>query len=273
MKCRVCIIISYAFGLWFLSFGFFSVSAQKLAIIAPEKSSVTEKLLPELSDKLKALDSDLVKTAFRAAAYENIFNLTNSEAKTIGEALGCDFFVLLKAETQRRNSSLKGDYFESYAVVYLVSSKTGHLIFWKIYIFEDETDKFSGQKLFDGINLMTADIKDKLKDEIIEKLNIAEFTEDDKLLRSPLPYKRIKPAYTVLANLYSIAATVDIEIDLNEKGEITRTEILRWAGFGLEESVVETVKKMNWRPALKDGKPLPIRVLLRYNFKKIEKDD
>jgi hypothetical protein len=27
---------------------------------------------------------------------------------------------------------------------------------------------------------------------------------------------------------------------------------------------------MQWRPASRDGKALPLRVLLRYNFKKIE---
>ncbi len=251
----------------------FQIYAQKLAIITPEKSQISEKILSELSDNLNALDPDLVKSAFQSTTYENIFNLTNVEAKIIGTAIGCDYFILLKAETLRRNSFEKGEYFESYAVIYVVNSKNGHLIFWKIYIFEDKKSEISEQKLVGGINSITSDIKNNLKDKRFEKPSIAEFAEDDKLLRSPLPYKRIKPVYTTLANLYSIAATVDIEVDLNEKGEITRTEIVRWAGFGLDESVIETVKKMNWRPALKGGKALPIRVLLRYNFKKVEKDD
>jgi len=29
---------------------------------------------------------------------------------------------------------------------------------------------------------------------------------------------------------------------------------------------------MNWRPGERGGKPLPMRVLLRYNFTKIEKE-
>jgi TonB family protein len=270
MKSRNFIIIKFAFGLWLLVFGFYSGYAQKLAIITPEKSLISEKITSELSDKLNSLDPDLVKSAFQSTTYENIFNLTTSEAKIIGAAIGCDYFILLKSETLRRNSFEKGEYFESYAVIYVVNSKNGHLIFWKIYSFEDKKSEISEQKLIGGINSITSDIKNNLKDEKFEKPSIAEFTEDDKLLRSPLPYKRIKPVYTTLANLYSITATVDIEVDLNEKGEITRTEIVRWAGFGLDESVIETVKKMNWRPALKDGKALPIRVLLRYNFRKVE---
>jgi TonB family protein len=250
----------------------FQICSQKLAVITPEKSQISEKITAELSDKLNALDTDLVANAFNAATYDKIFNLTNSEAKMIGTAIGCDYFVLLKTETWRRSSFDKGDYFESYAVVYVVNSKNGRLVFWKLYSFDDKKSEISEQKLFAEINSMVSNIKANLKIETFEKPNLAEFSEVDKTLRSPLPYKRLKPIYTTLANLFSIAATVDIEVDLNEKGEITRTEIVRWAGFGLDESVIETVKKMNWRPALKDGKPIPIRVLLRYNFTKLAKD-
>jgi TonB family protein len=251
----------------------FQIYSQKFAIITPETSQISDKITSELSDKLNALDADLVKSAFKSTTYESIFNLTTVEAKIIGTAIGCDYFVLLKTETQRRNSFEKGEYFESYAVIYLVNSKTGHLVFWKIYSFEDRKSNLAELKLFTQIKLISSEIKISSGDYNADKPNIAEFSDNDNLLRSPLPYKRIKPAYTTLANLYSIAATVDIEVDLNEKGEITRTEIVRWAGFGLDESVIETVKKMSWRPALKNGKALPIRVLLRYNFKKVEKDE
>jgi Gram-negative bacterial TonB protein C-terminal len=273
MKLRNFIIIKLAFGFWLLVFGFCSADAQKIAVITPEKSEIATKISLELSDKLNALDSDLVEKAFQSTTYERVYNLTTNEAKSIGSAIGCDFYVLLKSETLRRNSFEKREYFESYAAIYLVNSKSGHLVFWKIYSFADKKIEIAEQKLFSEINIIATTIKDNLKSEKTEKPIIAEFSEDDKTLRSPLPYKRLKPAYTILANLYSIAATIDIEVDLNEKGEITRTEILRWAGFGLDESVIETVKKMNWRPAIKDGKTLPIRVLLRYNFKKVEKDE
>ena len=99
-----------------------------------------------------------------------------------------------------------------------------------------------------------------------------ENSPEAKNFRSPVPYKRIKPEYTGVAYLYGIAATVDILLDLDEKGNILRTEIVRWAGYGLDEAVTDAVRKMNWRPAERAGKPLPLRVLLRYNFKKVEKE-
>ena len=80
-----------------------------------------------------------------------------------------------------------------------------------------------------------------------------------------MPYKRIKPAYTRVAGFYNIRATIDVLA-----GEVTRTEVVRWTGYGLDESVVATIRSMNWRPATRNGKPLAMRVLLRYNFTKIE---
>jgi hypothetical protein len=69
-----------------------------------------------------------------------------------------------------------------------------------------------------------------------------------------------------------VAATVDIEVDLDAAGQVLRTEIVRWAGFGLDEAVTTAVRAMNWRQAERSGKPLPIRFLLRYNFRKVDKE-
>jgi outer membrane biosynthesis protein TonB len=43
---------------------------------------------------------------------------------------------------------------------------------------------------------------------------------------------------------------------------------VRWAGYGLNEAVIATVRQLHFRPALRDGQPVPIRVLLRYNFRR-----
>jgi hypothetical protein len=72
--------------------------------------------------------------------------------------------------------------------------------------------------------------------------------------------------------LYDVTATVERGVDLDAKGSIQRTRIVRWAGFGLDESVEKTVREMNWRPAELNGKNVPMRFLLRYNFKKPEKE-
>lgn len=263
-----------------------NLAAQKIAVLTPEKTdlseSFAEKLTASLSAKFKVLDSSLSETAFLSANPEKPFNLTAEEAKIIGAAIGCDFFLLVKSENLRRFSFEKKEYFESYAAVYLVSSRTGRMVFWKLQSFNGYESKTADKLLFDSIKDLAKEISEKIpptaKQELNEKTAEIEEIPDEnspaaKNFRTPLPYRRISPPYTALANLYSIAATVDIEVDFDENGKILRTEVIRWAGFGLDEAVTETVRKMNWRPATRGGNPLPIRVLLRYNFKKIEKEE
>lgn len=262
------------------------VEAQKIAVFAPEKNGrsekFSEKLATALSAKFKVLDASLSETAFLAAETEKPFNLTTDEAKTIGATIGGEFFVLVKSENLRRFSFEKKEYFESYAAVFAVSTRTGRLVFWKLQTFSGY-EAASAEKLLDeSAAQMAKEIAERLaaigKEELNEKREKLaeppdENSPDAKNFRAPLPYRRISPKYTPAANLYGVAATVDIEVDFDAEGKITRTEIVRWAGFGLDESVAETVRRMNWRPAMRDGKALPIRVLLRYNFKKIEKEE
>lgn len=260
--------------------------AQKIAVLTPEKNgrseSFAEKLETSLSPKFKVLNSSLSEAAFLSSNPEKPFNMTTDEAKIIGAAIGCDFFLLVKSENLRRSSFEKKEYFESYAVVYAVSARTGRLVFWRLKTFNGYNAKDPQKLLLDSTGELAKEISDTLpaifKEELNEKSAKPEEIPDEnspdaKNFRTPLPYKRISPPYTALANLYSIAATVDIEVDFDENGKILQTNVVRWAGFGLDESVAETVRKMNWRAATRSGKPLPVRVLLRYNFKKIDKEE
>jgi len=254
----------------------------KIAVLISEKNAQSQtfaaKLETSLSKTFKVLDASLSETAFQSAKYEKPLNLSREESKNIGAAIGCDYFLLVKAATLRRYSFSKKEFYESYAAVYAVSSRTGRLVFWRLINSETETAEKSEKKLLDSINDFSAELSDKLKIVSAKELNErpsakleelpAENSPEAKNFRPPLPYKRIKPEYTQLANLYSVEATVEIEVEVDENGKILKTEIVRWAGFGLDESVTETINKMQWRAASRNGKNLPLRVLLRYNFKK-----
>ncbi len=283
MKYRSFIINKLVFSFWTLVFGlwFFptGILSQKLALISPEEN----KLTAQLAEKINSIDSDLASNAANALAYENLYNLTTEEAKNLGKAIGCDFFIILKSENVRRTSLVKSDYFEAYAAIYIVSSRTGRLVFWTLKSFESESAEKADKQLIDSIA--------SLKDIILYQTQVAKISEldespsneleelpaedspDAKNFKSPLPYKRLRPNYTRIADFYSITATVEATVDLDEKGKITRIEITRWAGYELDESVKKVISEMQWRPASRNGKTLPIRVLLRYNFKKIEKDE
>jgi Gram-negative bacterial TonB protein C-terminal len=269
-----------------LAFGLFTVSiiyAQRIAVVTPVKSLQSEinraKLETFLSNNFTVLDNSLAETVFKNSNFENPFNLQTKDSQNFGNAVGCDFFVILKSENLRRASLVKSDYYESYIAVYLVSTRTGKLVFWTLKSFEDENSSDADKKLSASIENLADEISTKInsvyKAEFNEKppVKLEELPEENspeaQNFRSPLPFKRLRPAYTSTANLYGITATIDALVDLDENGKITQIEITRWAGYELDESVNKTIREMQWRPASRDGKTLPIRVLLRYNFKKV----
>jgi TonB family protein len=87
-------------------------------------------------------------------------------------------------------------------------------------------------------------------------------------LRLPQPYRRQRPPYPEEAARVELEATVDVEVEIGADGEVMRVDVVRWAGFGLDEATVQTVRQLHFRPAMRGRTPVPMRVLLRYNFRK-----
>ncbi len=260
--------------------------SQSLAILAPEKTeqsdSVIERFESELSARFRILDSSMSKSIFSASGFERPYNLTAKNSRDFGNIIGANYFLLIKTDTLRRTAFKRDEYYESYIAVYLVSSRTGNLVLWRLSKFEESSEMVSRKKLFDSVSdlagLISAKIAVTEKTETSVTLSNAEKlieagSEPTNGLRPPMPYRRIKPQYTDIASIYDILATVDVAVDVDADGEVLKTEVVRWAGFGLDRSVVETVRKMQWRPADLNGKPLPMRVLLRYNFKNIKSEE
>jgi hypothetical protein len=259
---------------------------QRVGIIAPNSNVKTEiyvnALSPKFEGRAAVLDRSLVQSAFISQNIENAFNLSTSDAKRLASAIGCDYLLIIKAETLRRASFSRDDYFEAFAALYLVSGRTGRLGKWELKSFEESSQAKADTSLLNSSRSTADELIAAMRTASESERNepsrpsIEEVPDTDspaaKNLRPPVPYKRIKPEYTQSASLYNVRAVVELEADIAATGEVTRTEVVRWAGFGLDESVMNTVRAMNWRPAMRDGKPLPMRVLLRYNFLKVEKE-
>jgi hypothetical protein len=259
----------------------------RVAILVPEQTAESEAhadlIGNELEGRVRILDRSLAGTAFLSQRPETPFNMTTDEARTVAAAIGCDFFLLVRSATLSRYSLARKQYFESYAAIYVVSGRTGRLTDFELSSFNGFNADDSARLLNEAVSADAALIAEKLERSAKSEMNATprvprkEVPEPEsnegRGFRSPVPYRRLSPKYTSAANSYSIAATVDIEVELDEKGSITRTEIVRWAGFGLDESVENAVRTMNWRPAERLGKFEPIRFLLRYNFRKVVKDE
>ena len=237
--------------------------------------------------ELRLLDREEAQAAARGAGYMGSLNMTLAEARDLGASLGADFFITGDAQTLRRSPSTGAIYYEAYASIFLVSSRTGRLIMWeRPSHVAPKPDEALGMLLreIEGANYRqryAAAIRRALEEEMKMRAlavgrsapTIEETPEDAtnpaaKGLRLPLPYRRLRPAYPETAARAEAEATVDVEVDITASGEVSRVEVVRWAGFGLDEATVNTVRQMHFRPALRDGEAIPMRVLLRYNFRK-----
>lgn len=261
------------------------VVAQRFAITAPDDTEASvafaERLASEIGKRHMVLDASLVRAASSATHPESPYNMTRDDARTVAAAIGCDALVMVRAATLRRSSSARPEYYESAAFIYLISARSGRLALWKALRYEAPAAAAAEEARDRAVPALADELQRTwiriAKTELTEPEppKMEEVPEGDvpknERFRAPIPYRRIKPEYTAEAAFYDVAATVDIWVDLAADGTILRTEIDRWAGFSLDESVERAVRTMNWRPAERNGKTLPLRFLLRYNFKALDK--
>ena len=252
----------------------------------------SEKLMANLKQQtaLMILDRDQIRTAARGAGYAGSMNLSLNEARNLGAVLGCDFFILGDAQTLRRSPSTGPAYFDSYASMFLVSARSGRLVSWERPNFHAATAVESEKALLSELSQedvrhrYVESIQRAQEDEqgerrliIDQQTPIIEAAPDDDKsaeaegLRLPRPYRRLVPAYPETAARAEAEAMVDVLVDLDANGEVTRVEVARWAGFGLDHATVATVRQLHFFPAMRNGVAIPIRVLLRYNFRKPSK--
>lgn len=232
-------------------------------------------------------DSDLSRAAAKGIGYSGSLNLSLSEARDLGAALATEFYILGDAQTLRRSSFESPVYYESYCSIFLVSARTGRLLLWERPGFEDAEATKAEQRLSQYLsdNALFRRLIDIIKkthaEERIQRTVLStaaeavieEAPDDEKAaevqgIRTPRPYRRLRPEYPQSAARADAEATVDIVVDVGADGEVGDIEIVRWAGFGLDESTIATVRQLHFFPAMKNGTPVAMRVMLRYNFRK-----
>lgn len=233
------------------------------------------------------VDSDQVRAAARGVGYGGAISLSLSEARDLGATLGCDFFIFGDAQTLRRSPSTGPVYFESYASIFVVSARTGRLLRWERPNFRAASAAAAEAALVThlatgkidppyAVTIRRAQAEERRERELTptDQVPIMEAAPDDEAsaavegLRLPRPYRRLVPTYPESAARAEVEATVDVLVDIDAGGEVIRVEVARWAGFGLDEATVETVRRLHFFPAMRNGVAIPIRVLLRYNFRK-----
>jgi TonB family protein len=239
------------------------------------------------SGELRVADADLSRTAAKGIGYTGSLNLTVTEARDLGAALATEFYVIGDAQTLRRSSFQSPVYYESYCSIFLVSARSGRLLLWDRPSFESKETNVAEDRLVqhlsndDFTRRLISVIRKTHEEERVQRTTITanaaalieDAPDDEKAaevegIRLPRPYRRLRPQFPETAARADAEATVDVVVDVGSDGEVGEIQVVRWAGFGLDETTVATVRQLHFFPAMKNGAATPMRVLLRYNFRK-----
>lgn len=291
VKLSIVIALLYACAFPAPAVGQDAAASPRVAVLDFGEMPAARRIADELARALQVGSKDVslisqaqARAAAKGVGYAGSLNLALEEARDLGAAVGADFFFAGGADTLARRVVGRGDYFESYASLYLVSTFTGKLIFWERLSAEARDAEGAEKNLLSQLRArppayaeMIAKARAAERDErriafergtpVVEDAP-AEDSAAAKNFRVPLPYRRLRPPYPEAAARSEVEATVDALVELDERGEVRGVEIVRWAGYGLDESVAATIRQMHFRPALNAGSPVATRILLRYNFRK-----
>ena len=260
----------------------------------PTGERASEKLSHLLSanNSLLMVDREESRAAARGAGYRGSLNMTLQEARDLGGAIGCDFYFTGDAQTLRRSPSTGAVYYEAYASIFIVSARTGRLVMWDRPSFEAASQDEALKSLLKELGVRGAHYAERVQAAqeaerneraqasalaltvgapVIEDAPDTEAAAALAGLRLPQPYRRLRPVYPDTAARAEAEATVDVQLEIDTDGEVSRAEVVRWAGFGLDEATINIVRQLHFRQAMRDGLAVPVRVMLRYNFRRPQK--
>jgi TonB family protein len=87
-----------------------------------------------------------------------------------------------------------------------------------------------------------------------------EVTQKARVLSKP------EPSYTEAARIAGVEGTVVLRAVFAADGEVKNIFVLQGLSHGFTTTVVNAARKIKFEPALKDGKPVSMRIQLEYNF-------
>ncbi len=226
---------------------------------------------------IELIDQDLTLAAARGSGLTGNLNLSLGEARALGGSLGADFYLLGKLLTSRRTGEGESYYFETLAGIYLVDGRSGRLLLFQLARAQGDLESESVLRFRERLEPAWPAFSAAMLDEIERRreavaeppppeIDLDDLTGPDE--RRPVFYQRLKPDYPAEADLAGVTGTVELEAVFRDDGRIDEIRVVRWAGFGLDESSISTLGRLKFKPAERDGKKLTIRGLVRYNFRR-----
>lgn len=232
---------------------------------------------------VEVLSSALVGPALSARNGSALnFNPRCEEAQQLGAALGCDFYLQGRVLSVRRVNSSHESYFEIQLSLFCIDARTGALAgFYELKTQGPFPEQARAEAVCEASRLAMTVVHDfqvfrkqqrsQLNDssgETVLDLRSGEVPEDVTL---PIFLQRSRPTTTEAARDANIEAKVEAEIVFGTTGSVENIRIVRWAGYGLDEAVIQAIQNYAFKPATQAGSPIRIKLLAEFNFRRQEK--
>jgi len=265
--------------------GFTSSSSDKSSELAVRAEKLLNSSLGADS-RVALVDRSIVLPALKGLGYDGSINMSRDEARKLGSAIGCDFFVTGKLEAFTRSERAAVEHEEALIGVMIVDARTGVLAVFDFAGEKAATREAAIDALVKTLSARVAGYLDRVsrfqlaRAQLIssgsEKLameSIQDIPDEGSPLaagfKAPEFLNRVKPDYTDSAERADVTAIVEATAVFRANGEVGEIQIVRWAGFGLDESAERAIRQLNFKAATRGGKPVSVRAIVRYNFRRL----
>lgn len=86
-------------------------------------------------------------------------------------------------------------------------------------------------------------------------------------IRPPRGLSIVDPKYTDAARKAKINGSVVVAVAINEEGGVDDVKIVRGLGYGLDQNAMDAARQSKFKPATKDGIPVPVQINMEMTFK------
>jgi protein TonB len=86
-------------------------------------------------------------------------------------------------------------------------------------------------------------------------------------ISAPIPIYKPEPPYSEEARKAKYQGTVVLWIIVDATGNVTDARVVKPLGLGLDEKALDTVRTWKFKPALRNGTPVPVRVMVEVSFR------
>ena len=107
----------------------------------------------------------------------------------------------------------------------------------------------------------------------------ADGISDDQIRRvggpvsSPVLIESAAPKYSEEARAQQFEGPVVVSLIVDTQGVPQEVHVIRGGGHGLDENALEAIRHYRFKPAMLDGKPVPVRMNVEVNFRIVRKPE